>query len=338
MDKEIKLQPVRKTPMALLVDASLKVQKTRVIADVRKAHLERRRMMCPDTEELLTRIRPVEEWLDSRLRSLMVEHPTYWWTSHVRGLGKLIIAKGVGVIEKFGKYYEVSDPLCPTNGIVEDYVTLDGEGNIVELQGVWIPGIERLVTPSKQRVYLGLTPDSKRVKGRMLSYSSDGKMMFWRIGSQLLRAGGKYYYFYVRYKEYLTERELAKGTKIIPTPKERFCVNCFKEVVKKKAMYCPDCGGDLTLKKEPPGVLYAGHLDNMAKRRMIQLFSDHLNVVWRQSLGLPVRDPYPVEHLGHSTIIRPEDMMDKLCDNKNCSICQQINVVRKPRKEKVAVA
>jgi len=89
------------------------------------------------------------------------------------------------------------------------------------------------------------------------------------------------------------------------------CFNCNKEVVKKAAKFCPDCRGPLSLKTEPEGVLFQGHLHEMATRRMRQLFMDLLWHAWRKGAGLPVTQPYPVVYKGHSRIITCEDMMDK---------------------------
>ena len=89
------------------------------------------------------------------------------------------------------------------------------------------------------------------------------------------------------------------------------CVACNQVVSLKTARFCPSCGGALSLKTEPDGVLYQGHLHQMAMRRMIKLFLCHLWVEWRKALELPGRIPYAIEYLGHSQIISPSDMVDR---------------------------
>lgn len=319
------LKPSRRSPLAVISNASMTAEKMRVQAIVRLKHLKRRGVTCPYTEELLTRITPFEEWADGILAVLIEGHPAFWCFSHFKGIGRENIAKLVGEIENFGRYYDVGDPRIPAEvkREPEEYIELDENDNEVVKIGIWVLGIERLLTPSKQRVLLGHAPGLEGKRGEKHSYNARGKMLLWRVGTSLVRAKGSYADFYHDYKDYLIKRETAKGTAIIPTPKERFCPVCMKVVVKKAAKFCPDCQGPLSLKKEPPGVLYQGHLDLMARRRMQQLFSDHLNVVWRQALGLPIRDPYPIERQGHSQIIRPEDMMDKKCGKKDCLTCQK---------------
>lgn len=318
-----KLIPSRRSPLAVLSDAAMTAEKMRVAGIVRLAHLRRRGMTCPWTEQLVERVTPFEDWTVSVLAELIENHPTFWWHSHIKGIGRENISKLIGEIENFGRYYDVGDPRIPL-GITresEEYITLDADENEIVKIGIWVEGIERLITPSKQRVLLGHAPGLERKRGEKHSYNARGKMLLWRVGTSFVRADGSYADFYHGYKDYLINRETAKDTAIIPTPRERFCPKCMKEVIKKAAKLCPDCGGPLSLKQEPPGVLYQGHLDLMARRRMQQLFSDHLNIVWRKSLGLSIREPYPVEKMGHSRVITPEEMMDKSCGRKDCSIC-----------------
>lgn len=50
------------------------------------------------------------------------------------------------------------------------------------------------------------------------------------------------------------------------------------------------------------------HCHNAAMRKMVKLFLSHLWVIWRTLEGLPVRNLYVEEYLGHTTIIQPEEM------------------------------
>lgn len=333
------LKPTRRSPLAVVSNAAMTFEREVVRCQVRLTHLKKRGRTCPYTERLLARVQPIKESTVEMLAELIEGHPAYWWFSHIKGIGRENISKLCGEIENFGRYYEIGDPRIPSEvqREPEEYVYLDEEQNTVASIGIWVAGIERLTLPSKQRVFLGHAPGIKRKRGEKHSYSSRGKMLLWRVGTSLIRVpDGSYANEYHAYKDYLTERELAKGTKIIPTLKERYCPACEKEVVKKAARYCPDCHGPLSMKEEPPGVLYKGHLDLMARRRMQQLFSDHLNVVWRRSLGLSVREtPYAVEYKGHSTIIYPEDMMDKKCGVKGCPVCQKYGLKQGSHKTKV---
>jgi len=51
-----------------------------------------------------------------------------------------------------------------------------------------------------------------------------------------------------------------------------------------------------------------GHIDNRARRKVAKVFLQHLWVVWRQSEGLPVTEPYVQAVMGHTNIIEPPSM------------------------------
>lgn len=51
------------------------------------------------------------------------------------------------------------------------------------------------------------------------------------------------------------------------------------------------------------------HVHLAAMRKMEKIFLAHLWEVWRREVGLPVRVPYVVEYLGHTTISRPEEFV-----------------------------
>lgn len=308
------LTQVRHNPLAMLGDASMAAERVRIAAQIRLSHLAKRGETCEDTRDLMHRAQVLEEWVDGRLAAYLTAHPAAWWFTHVKGVGSENIAKVISRIEAFGKWYDPEDEMIPlyVHRQPEEYTFLDRATDKTETKvGIWVAGIERLTTPSKLRKLAGLVPGVRKQSGRTLPYDDELRMLTWRLGASLIRATGKFYDFYGEYKGYLVRRETGAGHQIVPTPRKRMCFECNKEVVKKAAKFCPDCGGPLSLKTEPEGVLYQGHLHEMASRRMRQLFMDLLWVAWRTGAGLPVRVPYPVEYSGHSRIITCEDMTDK---------------------------
>lgn len=299
---------VERSSLVMLADAAMGAEKVRVAAQVRLAHLAKRQRTCPDTEELLERAQDFENWVDKKLAKKTKTHPASHWFTQVKGTGGELIGKVIGNIEAFGRYYEVGDPMIPKE--VNRPAVLVGEDEDAK-EMVWVEGIERLLTPSKLRKYAGLVPGMKREAGKKLPYNKDLKMVLWRLAGSFLKAQGEYSRFYYDYKERLIARLKEEGVKVIPTPSGRYCVKCDEEVHKRAARFCPECGEKLSLKNEPDGVKYEGHIHMMAMRRMIQLFLDHLWVVWREGMGLSLREPYPIEYLGHKTIISLWDMVDK---------------------------
>lgn len=50
-----------------------------------------------------------------------------------------------------------------------------------------------------------------------------------------------------------------------------------------------------------------GHIHNMARRKAVKIFLQHLWLVWRSLEGLPVSRPYVHDRMGHGTIYTPEE-------------------------------
>jgi len=50
-----------------------------------------------------------------------------------------------------------------------------------------------------------------------------------------------------------------------------------------------------------------GHCKRAARRKMVKRFLSHLWEVWRQLEGLPVREPYVHEYLGHTSYESPQE-------------------------------
>lgn len=305
----------RRSALVVIADASMAVEQVRIGAQVRLKHLARNGATCRYTSWLLARTMAFEAEVDSHLAAMTKSHPAAPWFTRVKGTGGEAIGKVLGHIEAFGRFYDVGDPMIPKHVIRQPVMVpvpsrKDPEV-FVDTPMVWVEGIERLETPSKLRKYAGMVPGQRRESGAKTDFNTELRTMLWRLGASLLKAGGKYYGFYGDYKTRLTHRLASEGVRILPTPKGRFCAACEEEVVAKAARLCPKCGGELSLKQEPPGVKWQGHVHLMCQRRMQQLFLDHLWVVWREALGLPLREPYPIEYLGHSTVISPWDMVDR---------------------------
>ena len=271
------LKQARADSLSVLVDASIAIEKTRVSAQVRETHLRKQLKADPETGELCHRLTELEEYVNGRIAELIKNHPAYPWFSLVKGVGKENIAKVIGLID-----------------------------------------ITRAPTISSLWMFAGLAPDGgkamKRVKGEKLSYNGQLRSMAWRLANSLRIAKGKFYDYYIREKGSYTERFTGQGYKVLPTPRERWaCINCGASWAKKGDI-TPCCARPEIGKKtreEPAGVLWLGHLDAMALRKMTKLFLACLWLVWREAEYLPTRDPYPIERQGHTSLISPWEMVDR---------------------------
>jgi len=255
----VKEPKIKLSSLPTMVDAALIIERLRVASEIRLSHLARQGKHDPETDELYCRVKDLEDFVDGRIAELIESHPAYPWFSRVKGIGNENIAKVVGLID----------------------ITRDN-------------------TPSSLWKFAGFSVENgaapKRRKGDRLSYNSQLRSLFWRLGSSLLRAKGKYYSYpekgvgYLQFKDKYYQRYQNQGVRIVA------------------ATSLPRREGK---RYEPEGVISEGHIHNMALRKMIKLFIVHLWVVWREAEGLPVRPPYVQEKLGHSTIISPWGMVDR---------------------------
>ncbi len=315
-----------KGDLAYLAGTSFSIEKIHVSATVRLAHLGKTGRVSPDTKNIIDLIEPVKGFVDKRLADLIVNHPVWPWASCIKGIGMNNLPKLVGLIEAFGTWYDVGSPQIPP------YVTREPEpyqvienGVVVDKMGIWVTGIERLSLPSKLHRHSGWDVDEdghapKRKSGTKISYNSRLRVSSFRVGQSLVRARGIWYTGgdpkdgysrgYAEYRRVITSMKLAAGYKIVPTPTERMCLECNISVKKKATKFCPQCGGKLSLKTEPPGILYKGHLHNMVMRHLNKDFELCLWLVWRKAEGLPISQPYNVAKLGEPAI-DPWKMIDR---------------------------
>lgn len=163
-----------------------------------------------------------------------------------------------------------------------------GKENIAKV--VALVDIEKASTISALWKFSGYAPGDKRVKGEKLCYNSQLRMLCWRVAGSLLKAKGKYYTKYLDFKDFYVKRCEAQRIKIVP------------------AASLPKVNGK---KIETATIISEGHIHNMALRKMIKLFLANLWLVWREAEGLPTRNPYSQDYLGHSHIIDPWEMVDR---------------------------
>ena len=223
----------RRSALVVVSNAAIALEGIRIAAQVRLTHLAKREATCSYTEQILERAREFEGWADSELADLVRKHPAAPWFTHVRGTGGESIGKVLGHIEAFARFYHVGDRMIPDHikrELVMVPIPVEGkQDEFIETPMIWVEGIERLTTPSKLRKLAGLLPGQKRETGKKLGFNAELRTMLWRLGTQLLRACGKYNNFYTDYRRRLENRLMDEGVRILPTPKGRFCPACSVE-------------------------------------------------------------------------------------------------------------
>jgi hypothetical protein len=167
-----------------------------------------------------------------------------------------------------------------------------GKENIGKVVG--LVDITKAPTPSSLWKFAGMAVvdghSPRPVKGEKLAYNAELRSMCWRLAGSLMKASGKYYQYYLEQKERYTQRFDNAGVHIVSSA----------SLLTKDGK-----------KYESEGTISAGHVHNMALRKMIKLFLSHLWVVWREAEGLPVTKPYAIDQLGHDSYIDPWSFVDR---------------------------
>lgn len=326
MIEEVNISLVEKGDLAYLAEAAVRAGRERVRAQVRIKHLAKLGRTSPITEIVFEAAKRLETVVDKQLAECCTGHCTWEWAKRANGAGLETYPKVVGLIEAFGRYYEVGHPMIPAyvKRSPVEYLKME-KGKTVKRIGVWVEGIERLANISKLRKYAGYSVDAetgeiqKKKKGHKLSYNANLRTALWVLGGSLTKQKGIWYFGrkeegyslgYKGWKDERIEKCRREGLKIVPTPKIRVCPECGEEVTAKATHFCPVCGMGLIGKIEPPGYYYEGHLHMDALRMMNRDFVTCVWIVWRTALELPVPGPY-IEKNHKPYILDPWKMVDK---------------------------
>lgn len=124
-------------------------------------------------------------------------------------------------------------------------------------------------------------------------WNAEFKVLCWKIGDSFVKVSGKENAFYGRLYRERKFREV-----------ERNDAGEFAGAAAEKLRTSKIQSAELRTSLES-GRLSAGHVDARARRWVVKLFLAHFLQVLRESNGLSVREPYPVDFQGHAHIIEP---------------------------------
>jgi len=149
--------------------------------------------------------------------------------------------------------------------------------------------------------YAGLAPGyDRRIRGHSLDYNPKLKVLVWKLGESFVKvsANQKAYYGkrYVEFRE--IENKKNDEGKLVEAAKRELTT---KKITDKK-----------TLTILESGKLTDGHIYARSKRKTVKLFLSHYWTIGRQSKGLPIRQPYAIQVLGHDGYIAPPPLSFEL--------------------------
>jgi hypothetical protein len=125
----------------------------------------------------------------------------------------------------------------------------------------------------------------KRKRGQKINWNPKMRVTAWKAGQQFVKQGRGYRQIYDIEKDRLNKLRLPLGK----CPKYEECKSKLKNASE------PSC---------------VNHIHKMAMKKTVKLFWSHIWETWRRIEGLPVRPPYAMEYLGHSTYSNPYDFVE----------------------------
>lgn len=242
-----------------------------------------------------------EDTIKINIESKVKHFPIHVWLVERKGIQHDMAAQMIGMIQDISKFENVSSlwSYCGY-GVIEICDKCGRKYIEPEDRPEWIAHVASRLKEQfdKKKGKKGKPPDfiqkatdmlcshdnpettsvaQRKVKGTLLDFNPKLKSLIWRYSSQFVMQGKKDVYrpLYEQFKAAYAEREDLKA-----------------EIGEKE-------GGE-TKHGITKGT---GHIDNMAKRKMIKIFLSHLWAVWRELEGLPVTKPWIIDLGGHSKYI-----------------------------------
>ena len=159
--------------------------------------------------------------------------------------------------------------------------------------------IKKAETASDIWSFAGLNPTVTWAKGQKRPWNAALKTLCWKLGQSFMKVHNNPRSFYGKMYEDRKASELAKNE-----AGERAAVAA--EILTKKNF------GKSTdaYKAYSSGKLPPAHIDARARRYAVKMFLAHFHEEWRTLEGLPLREAYAIQWLGHAHHITPKDVSE----------------------------
>jgi hypothetical protein len=129
-------------------------------------------------------------------------------------------------------------------------------------------------------------------KGELRPYNTRLKTICWHSGQSFMKFSGRDDCFYGKLYRQRKEFEVNMSES---GKRSEIAAEWMTRVGKTTEAY----------KHYSTGKLPPGHIDARARRYAVKIFLSHMNEIWLERTGQPVRAPFPIEKLGHSGYIPP---------------------------------
>ena len=162
--------------------------------------------------------------------------------------------------------------------------------------------IEKAKTVGNIWRYAGLDPTSKWEKGHKRPWNAELKTLCWKIGQSFMKFSGDEECFYGHIYRERKAYEVARN--------ERGDNAALAAELLPKFKATTDAHKHLSGGKLPPA-----QIDGRARRYAVKLFLSHLQMVWWwMATGTLPRKPYIMDKHGHSHMVLPPNMPERLTE------------------------
>ena len=256
-------------------------------------------------------LRKAEDEVKENTSKMVVAYPIHLWLVKRMGIKEDMAAQMVGLIQDISKFDNISSlhSYCGY-GVIKLCNKCNKKYIEPEHRPAWIAHVAARLKEQfdKKKGKKGKAPDfvenatkmlcshdnpetrnvaQRKVKGTLLDYNPVLKSLIWRYSTQFVKQGKKDVYrpMYDEFKDYYTNRPDLKA-----------------EIDNKAGV------------ETKYGIVTGrGHVDSMAKRKMIKIFLSHMWTVWRELEGLPITKPWIIGVGGHSKYIEaPGPTVDEI--------------------------
>lgn len=337
---ETAIEQTSHEPVRWLCDVYMQIQKVRVgLANRQAAYQRGADNHAPDRviSEVLEKLEGAEERLQQEMQDVLYEHPAWDWLSQVKGAGPTLSTKILGLIGDISRFDTVSKLWKYAGyGLLPRYPAYDpdslyGPGaRFSGAHGVAYEVVEVLESPAPERsIYdwprnegdefengqyrlrcIGTQTEIQRPrKGQKLDYNARLKSALYLLGTSFLRLNSPYRRIYDEAKEYYRNVKQVQPVLHCLGPDTVLPDRTTPEGRAQWAALIKQANEKAGASRLGEVVWTDGHVDLAARRKMIKVFLANLWEEWRKAEGLPVRPPYVVEHLGHTTVYRPHEFV-----------------------------
>lgn len=219
------------------------------------------------------RLEELEKDTFQEMKRIVKDHPAWPWLEQVRGIGPTLSTKVLGLIADIEKFDTISK--------------------------LWMFAGYGLKNGERQKL----------TKGEKASFNRRLKTALYLVGESFIKSQSPYRELYDNAKHrYHLNKQVQPLRAVIEVNgmPDRTTAEGKKQWDRMIKEANKDAGA-----VNDEAVWIDGHVHNAARRYMVKIFLSHLYVVWREAEGLSVREPYPIEHLGHTTYLSPWDFVGK---------------------------